>query len=131
MPKTDVVIYQEGPHLSRGVLVMAKKKKTTTDAVKILHRRYIKGSCKRLKSLRKEREKAEFAAQIYGLRTKAGLTQKQLADLIGTTQSVISRLEDADYNGHSLNMLERVAEALDYKVEVHLIRQAPTTYAHA
>lgn len=85
---------------------MAKKKRTTNDAVKILHARYIKGRPKRLKSLKIEREKADIAAKIYELRTQAGLTQQQLAMRVGTTQSVISRLEDADYNGHTLNMLE-------------------------
>lgn len=103
---------------------MAKKKRTTTDAVKILHKRYIKGDPKRLKSLKIEREKANVAEQIYKLRTQAGLTQQQLAKRIGTTQSVISRLEDADYNGHSLQMLERIARALGYKIEIRLLPES-------
>ena len=49
------------------------------------------------------------------------MTQKQLADLIGTTQSVISRLEDADYEGHSLSMVSRIAEALERKLKVQLV----------
>lgn len=105
---------------------MTKKKKTTSDAVRILHGRYVKGDPKRLKSLQKEREKANIATRIYDIRTEAGLTQKQLAKLIGTTQSVISRLEDADYDGHSLNMLERVAKALNYTVDIRLIPQTTT-----
>ena len=109
---------------------MAKKKRTTTDAVKILHKRYIKGDPKRLKSLKIEREKSNVAEQLYNLRTQAGLTQQQLAKRIGTTQSVISRLEDADYNGHSLQMLERIARALDYKIEIRLLPEsAKLTYA--
>jgi len=100
---------------------MKKKNKTTTDAVKILHKIFIKDDPKRLASLQKEREKLNIAGQIYNLRTQAGLSQAQLAKLIGTTQSVISRLEDADYNGHSLNMLQRIASALHYKVQVRLV----------
>jgi DNA-binding XRE family transcriptional regulator len=100
---------------------MAKRTKTTTDAVKILHKRYVKGNARRLASLESEREKAAIAAQIYDLRNKAGLTQKQLADLVGTTQSVISRLEDADYRGHTLSLLERIATALHCRVEVRLL----------
>ena len=42
----------------------------------------------------------------------------QLAKLIGTKQPVIARLEDADYEGHSLSMLQRIAEALDQRLEV-------------
>jgi ribosome-binding protein aMBF1 (putative translation factor) len=49
---------------------------------------------------------------IYNAREEVGLSQVQLAKLIGTQQSVISRLEDADYEGHSLSMLQRIAKAL-------------------
>lgn len=100
---------------------MAKKKKTTTDAVKILHKRYIKGSKKRLASIERERENSDIAEQIYELRTQASLSQKQLAKLIGTTQSVISRLEDADYNGHSLVMLRKIGAALHQRVQVQFV----------
>lgn len=57
---------------------------------------------------------------IYDARTGAGLTQQQLAKLIGTRQSVISRLEHADYEAHSLAMLERIADALNLQVELRL-----------
>ena len=109
---------------------MAKKKKGTTDAVEILHRRFIKGDKKRLASIEREREKLNIAQQIYDLRTKAGLTQKQLADLVGTTQSVISRLEDADYNGYSLPTLAKIAIAFHRKVEVSFVPEdSPYAYA--
>ncbi len=100
---------------------MAKKKKTTTNAVRILHKRYIRGNKKRLESLQRERWNLNIAEQIYALRTQAGLSQKQLAALVGTTQSVISRLEDADYNGHSLTMLGRIGAALHQRVEVQFV----------
>jgi predicted transcriptional regulator len=63
---------------------------------------------------------AKVAQLIYEARTKAGLTQQQLADLIGTKQPVIARLEDADYEGHSLSMLQRIAQALNQRLEIHL-----------
>ena len=100
---------------------MAKKRKTTTNAVRILHKRYIKNDPKRLKSLKAEREKSNIAEQIYSLRTQAGLSQKEFAKLVGTTQSVISRLENADYGRHSLRMLHRIATAMHCKVEVRLV----------
>ncbi len=109
---------------------MAKKPPTTTDAVKILHNRYIKDDSKRLESLKEEREKAYIAGQIYNLRTQAGLSQAQLAKLVGTTQSVISRLEDADYDSHSLNMLRRIARALHCKVEVRLVPEDAKLAVH-
>ncbi|MBD0261624.1 MAG: helix-turn-helix transcriptional regulator [Tolypothrix sp. Co-bin9] len=63
---------------------------------------------------------AEVAQLIYETRIKAGLTQKELADLIGTKQPVIARLEDADYDGHSLSMLQKIARALNKRVEIRL-----------
>ena len=61
------------------------------------------------------------ARKIYALRKRAGLTQKQLAKLVGTTTSVVCRLEDADYQGHSLAMLRRVASALNKRVELRFV----------
>jgi len=98
-----------------------KMKKKTTDAVKILHDRYYKGNPKRQKSLERERVNAKIARDIFELRSKSKLTQKQLAKMIKTTPSVISRLESADYPGHSLNMLQRVASAFNQRVEVKFI----------
>lgn len=67
------------------------------------------------------REQFEIAQQIYDLRTAAGLTQNQLAALVGTTQSAICRLEDADYEGHSMAMLRRIADALGKRVVVQFV----------
>lgn len=64
---------------------------------------------------------AHVAQLIYDARTEAGLSQKELAEAIGTTQSVISRLEDADYEGHSLSMLSRIATALNRAVKIDLV----------
>jgi transcriptional regulator with XRE-family HTH domain len=55
---------------------------------------------------------------IYDARQNAGLSQAQLADRIGTRQGVISRLEDADYEGHSLNMLLKIATALGKQIHI-------------
>jgi len=58
---------------------------------------------------------------IYDARTAAGLSQQQLAELIGTTETVISELEDAEYQGHSLVMLRRIAQALHRKLEIRFV----------
>ena len=63
---------------------------------------------------------AYVAKLIYDARTQAGLTQRQLAGLIGTKQPVIARLEDADYDGHSLSMLRRIADVLNRRLEIRL-----------
>jgi len=100
---------------------MKKKERTTSDAVKILRKKFIGADKRRIVSVRKERENLEIAEQIYDLRKKASLTQRQLAKKVGTTQSVISRLEDADYDGHTLAMLRRIAAVLDQQLEIRFV----------
>jgi len=97
------------------------KKAPITDAVEILRRRYVGDDTERLASVEEERLHASVARQIYELRIAAGLTQAELAARVGTTQSAISRLESADYEGHSLSMLGRIAAALNAKLEVGLV----------
>jgi transcriptional regulator with XRE-family HTH domain len=104
---------------------MSRERKTA-DAVEILRQRYVVGKAEREASVQAERVNAHVARMIFELRTDAGLTQRQLADLVGTTQSAISRLEDADYEGHSLSMLQRIAGALNRRVSVRLVPRDPS-----
>ena len=53
----------------------------------------------------------DLALLVREMREDAELTQSELAKKVGTTQSVIARLEDAEYTGHSLTLLERIATA--------------------
>src|SRR5213593_2234014 len=103
------------------MIMASKKRRATSEAVEILHRRYIVGRPDQEAALENARLNAAIAQQIYDLRTKAGLTQKQLAELVGTAHSVISRLEDADYRGHSLRILQRISSALDRRLEVRFV----------
>ncbi|HZR17829.1 MAG TPA: helix-turn-helix domain-containing protein [Verrucomicrobiae bacterium] len=100
---------------------MTKKRKTTSDAVQILHRRYYRGKPARGAALEEARAEDELARKIYELREQAGLTQAKLAKLVGTTASVISRLEDSEYERHSLTMLKRIAAAVDKRVEIRFV----------
>jgi DNA-binding XRE family transcriptional regulator len=100
---------------------MAKTPKPTSDAVEILHRRVYAGKAARLKDLDEARANEEVARKIHKLRVAAALTQAQLAKLVGTSASVICRLEDADYEGHSLAMLRRIAGALNQRVEIRFV----------
>src|SRR5690349_914476 len=104
----------------RGVS-MPQKRKPTSDAVEILHRRYYEGKPARIAQLEQERADDEIARKIYELRERAGITQARLAKLVGTTASVISRLEDSEYQGHSLTILKRIAAAVDKSVEIRFV----------
>lgn len=101
------------------------KKPRTDDAVSILHKRYVKDDPARKEALEQERSNAETALLVYDLRRQAGLSQRELAELVGTTQSVISRLEDADYDGHSLSMLRRIAAATQQTIAVVSVADDP------
>jgi ribosome-binding protein aMBF1 (putative translation factor) len=91
--------------------------KRTSDAVSILDR--MAGKSLELRRLTEEaRINAAVAQLIFAARIKAGLSQADLAEKLGTKQSVISRLEDADYEGHSLSMLQRIAAALGQCLEI-------------
>jgi len=103
---------------------MAKKKRATTDAVEILTRRYFAGRNDLDERYEQEAANLEVARKLYELRTRAGLTQRQLAKLVGTSPSAICRLEDADYEGHSLSMLRRIAAALSQRVEIRFVPTA-------
>ncbi|MBD2364846.1 helix-turn-helix transcriptional regulator [Anabaena minutissima FACHB-250] len=92
---------------------------STSDAIKIIDK--LTSSDSELEAMVVEASiNAEVAQLIYEARTKARLTQKQLAELVGTKQPVIARLEDCDYEGHSLSMLQKIAHALNQRVVIHL-----------
>lgn len=73
---------------------------------------------------------ALVAQAIYDARNNAGLTQGKLAKLIGTKQPVISKLEDADYEGHSLSMLKQIADALGKRIEIRFVDTELQQSAH-
>ncbi len=98
-----------------------KRNKPTDDAVEILHRRQVDNDPEKIAELEKIRADNDVARKIHDLRVKAGLSQRELAKLVGTSASVICRLEDADYDGHSLAMLNRIATALDKRVEIRFL----------
>ena len=62
----------------------------------------------------------EVAMQLAALRKESGLSQKELAIRLGTSQQQISRLESPSYEGHSLSMMRRVADALGATVQVRI-----------
>jgi DNA-binding XRE family transcriptional regulator len=71
----------------------------------------------------------DVAIQLVSLRKKAGLSQKELAKRVGTSQQQISRLESPSYEGHSLSMLRRVAEVLGATVRVEIQHKKEQTFS--
>lgn len=97
---------------------MPKKKQFKSKALRFAYDRYVGHDPELAASFEEELAAADIARQIYKLRTKARLSQRQLAARVGTTASVICRLEDADYEGHSLSMLRRIGAALGRNVRI-------------
>lgn len=94
--------------------------KGNSDGVSILHKRYVTDDPARKAALEQERVNVYVARMIKDMRERAGLSQAELAAAIGSGQSAISRLEDADYDGHSLRILQRIADALEQKLVVQM-----------
>ena len=99
---------------------MENEARRTTDALEIIDR-MIGDDAELRAMIDEEMVSLEVAQLVYDARQAAGLTQKELARRVGTTQSVIARLEDADYRGHSLTMLQRIAKALDLQLSVQFL----------
>jgi len=80
------------------------------------------------RKFRKASEAWDVAVQLASLRKKSGLSQKELAKRVGTSQQQISRLESPSYRGHSLRMLRRVAGVLGagVRVEIQAKKQQPS-----
>ena len=98
---------------------MARKQASLVDH---LRKRYVGDDERRRADFDQARANADVARKIHALRKAAGLSQRELAELVGTTASVICRLEDDDYEGHSLNMLHRIAAATGNRVEIRFVR---------
>ena len=96
---------------------MAGKKK---DALDQLVESFVGDDPERQRMLDEEIVNVEAAQLVYDLRKRAGLSQRELAKRVGTTASVICRMEQADYEG-SLAMLRRIAGALNRRLELRAV----------
>jgi DNA-binding XRE family transcriptional regulator len=97
----------------------------TSSASKIIHKRFYAGQPQRLGEYESTKRQMALGMKIQRLREQAGMTQQQLADRIGTHKSAISRIEDADYDGHSITTLAKIAKALDMRLIVDFEDKSP------
>jgi DNA-binding XRE family transcriptional regulator len=105
----------------RGRSGRASRKKFASNAVGFLYDRYVGIDPDQIAAYEHEVLNAKIARKIFELRTKAKLSQRELAGRVGTSASAICRLEDGDYEGHSLPLLKRIAAALDRRVEIRFV----------
>ncbi|MCE5262514.1 MAG: helix-turn-helix transcriptional regulator [Deltaproteobacteria bacterium] len=74
-----------------------------------------------------ERQALKLALKIAELRNQKGLSQKELARLMGTSQQAISRIESGEYEGFTLKTLEKIAEATGMRVKIEFIAASSVT----
>ena len=98
-----------------------KKRVFQSGALQHTYDQFIASDADAVQQYEEDLVNAEIARMVYDLRTKAGLSQRDLAKRVGTSASAICRLEDADYDGHSLYLLKRIAQALDRRVEIRFM----------
>ncbi|MBA4396996.1 MAG: transcriptional regulator [Syntrophus sp. (in: bacteria)] len=68
-----------------------------------------------------EKQALMLAIKISELREKKGLSQQQLAKLMGTSQQAISRIESGEYEGFTLKTLEKIAESTGMRVKIEFV----------
>jgi DNA-binding XRE family transcriptional regulator len=68
-----------------------------------------------------ERQALKLATSIAELRNQKGLSQQELAKLMGTSQQAISRIESGEYEGFTLKTLEKIAEATGMRVKIEFV----------
>lgn len=105
-----------------------KGDKRTADAVSAMDRHY--GNQSEWNRLVAEEElKTNVGQLVHDLRVESGLSQTKLAELIGTSQSIISMVENADYGGSALEILARVCFALHRNISVGRKEDGPVAVA--
>ena len=100
---------------------MATKRKFKSAAVQQLYEELIGDDAAAQEEFEEGLVNIEAAQLIHDMRTKAGLSQRELAKKIGTSASAINRLESADYEGHTIATVRRIATALNRRLELRAI----------
>ena len=125
MPETVVFFFEENKmsKTQRSTKQYSRSRRTqkTSDALEIIDKTIVGDNTELRELVEEANVNALVAGAIYDARKAAGLTQEELANLADTKQPVISQLEDADYEGHSLSMLKRIADALNQRLEIRFV----------
>jgi ribosome-binding protein aMBF1 (putative translation factor) len=100
---------------------MATKRRFKSDSVQELYEELIGDDATAQEEFEQGLVNIEAAQLIHDMRTKAGLSQRELARKVGTSASAINRLESAGYEGHTIAMLRRIATALNRRLELRAV----------
>ncbi len=105
-------------------------KKKTSKAVELLTKLAVGDDSDKITKFKKDVAKAkirlEISQQIYNLRSKSGMTQEELANKIGTQKTAISRWERKGCNNFNVATLQKISNACNGKIDIHIIPNKPT-----
>jgi len=97
------------------------------------HKAFLKNARKRegfSKAYNDLEEEYTLVREMLSARSKSGLTQEAVAELMGTTKSAVSRLESAGKHAPSLTTLKKYAQAVGCDLKIEFI-QKPDSARHA
>ena len=100
---------------------MAAKRKFKSAAIRELYEELIGDDAAAQEEFEQGLVNIEAAQLIHDMRSNAGLSQRELARKVGTSASAINRLESADYEGHTIAMVRRIATALNRRLELRAV----------
>ena len=100
---------------------MSKNKRFKSEALQYAYEQIVGDDPKREADIEQEIVNVEAAQLIHDMRIRAGLSQRELARKVGTSASAINRLESADYDGHTLAMVRRIATAMNRRLELRAV----------
>ena len=109
---------------------MATKRKFKSAAVQELYNELIAGDPSARGDFELDLINIHVAQLIHDMRTKAGLSQRELARKVGTSASAINRLESDEYKGHTIGMVQRIASALNRRIEIRAVPVKRKAYTH-
>src|SRR5258708_39415078 len=104
---------------------MPRKRKFKSAAVQELYDELIGNDPAAQQEFEQELFNIEAAQLIHDMRTRGGLSQRELARKVGTSASAINRLESDDYRGHTIAMVRRIADALNRRLELRAVPIKP------
>ncbi len=100
---------------------MATKRRFKSAAVQELYEELVGDDAAAQEEFEEGLVNIEAAQLLYDMRSEAGLSQRELARRVGTSASAINRLESADYDGHTIAMVRRIATALNRRLELRAV----------
>jgi DNA-binding XRE family transcriptional regulator len=109
---------------------MSGKRKFKSAAVQELYDELVGAGPSAQEEFEQELVNIEVAQLIHDMRTKAGLSQRELARKVGTSASAINRLESGDYQGNTVAMVRRIATALNRRLELRAVPIRKKVYEH-